>query len=663
MSSPPATPPAASAASPSAPPSSAPAPREVLLLAALAALATAPTFAPDALGYVDNAPHLLETVALAEALREGRGYPAWSDLALGGFAVHQLNAPLLWVPLAVAVAFGAPVVPLYMGAVVVSNVVFALGALALGRRLFADPRAAWLGAALAAVWPNELWSIGGAAAGMWPWRMGMGFALAGIAATDGRPRLQRDALWLALTLLTHTFSGIVAFGWTAWRALWDLGRGARADAAVRAAAIALAIGLAGFFWLPLLDPRVREFFVVTPWKVLDIFLLLFTGADPYPPVPVLEQEWIGRGWGVVPYVAAVVGFGALAVRRRRGGAPVLADRGLALRASIALAVVLVVAVACLLGNWNFPLGPVPWRYFAFFHAAAALVAGAGLAGLLPRAAHLPVGAALAATAVLAGLAEVGAPWDAERASLREALHATWDDLAAARPAGRVYHEDSAADFDAPKPLQSDHAGPLLTLRHGLPTLGTWYGITPVQLHAWTGSEHTYIMGLKWKDIRENPELLYRNFQMYGVGSVVTVTPLLRAFLAADPRLRLVADHPPFAAYVLVEPVAPPLAIPPGQGTIEIVEARADLVRARVALAAPQADVRLRQGWHPWWEATLDGAPVPVRMGEKSGLVEATLTEGGLLELRWRRHDAGGVWVSAGALLLVVGLAARGRGAS
>lgn len=642
---------------PADPPSAPPVPvgparpwREGALLALLAALATLPALMPGAEAYFDNAPHLVETVALASALGEAQWFTAWSDLAVGGFAVHQLNAPLLWTPLAAAVALGAPAVPTYLLCIPLSNVLFALGAWRFARRLLSSPSASWLGAALAACWPTELWGIGGAASGMWPWRLGIGLLLAGLARNDARPAVWRDAVWLAGATLAHTFCGVAGFGWTLWRIAWDLGHRDRRAAGARAAGAALALGLTAFFWMPLIDGRVREFIIITPWDLDWVLAQMFTAANSYPPSEVLEAPWIGGPWG-----AAIVGLTWVGVALFARGRGLVADRGLALRAGVALAVLSLVAGSCMILEVNAILGPVPWRYFAFLHLALAMSGGAGLMSVLPELGRAPLAATLAALAALGGLHE-GVARTGERATLDAELVEVWDALAELSPPGRIYHEDPAADPEAPEALRDTHIGLLMTLRHGYPTLGSWYGVTAITLHGWTGSEHTYVMGAKWSDLREHPDWFYQRCRMYGVGAVVTVTPRLRAYLAQDPRFTQVAERGAFGAFLVSDPVTTPLAIPPESGQLTLLESGRDRYVADVELSAPSAALRLRVGWHPWWQATLDGEPVPLQPGPTSGLVEGTLTRSGRLEMRWVNRTFGGGWVSLGALLILgVGL--------
>ena len=68
-----------------------------ILLATAAFVSLLPCLQPSVAVYVDNAPHLVEVAAMADA------WPAvvsWTDRANSGMVVGQLNAPLAWWPLA-----------------------------------------------------------------------------------------------------------------------------------------------------------------------------------------------------------------------------------------------------------------------------------------------------------------------------------------------------------------------------------------------------------------------------------------------------------------------------------------------------------------------------------------------------------------------------------
>lgn len=582
--------------------------RDGALLAAVAALAVVPALGPGGEAYLDNPPHLVETLALAEALAAGRLH-GWSELALAGFVPHQLNAPLVWVPLALAVLAGVPVVPAYLAAIAAANVGFALGVWRFAGALWRRPEAAWLAAGLAATWPAGLWSIGGAAAGMFPWRLGLGLLFAGLAPSDRDPRWLRDAAWAALCLAAHTFTGLLAFGWLAVRAVVEP-RAARP----RGLALVAAVGATAWIWGPWLDPDTRRFFVWSEWDPAWVVAFLAGGLDPYPGGPAIDAPLIGGVWGGL--ATAVLWLGAALVR---GG---VADPGLARRTGGAFVLLVGVAAAATLTRAEW-LGPVPWRFLTLGPVALALMAGAGLAHRLPPVAHRPLLGALAAVAALAGLEEArprGLGID------REAwadLDATWAALARAAPAGRVYHEDPAGD--PAQPLPHSHVGPLLTVRHGLPTLGSWYGVTAVAVHGYTGWEYA------WSAVRRaaeaGPEALRARLWVYRVGAVVTTSPGFAAAVAAVPGAREVARQGDFAAFVLDGPPRPAVLL--DRGAARVREAGPGEVRAD--LPGP-AGFLLDQAWAPGWRATLDGEPVALHADPGTGLVAGAAPRGGVLRV-------------------------------
>lgn len=620
-----------------------------LLVVAAALLATAPAWAPGALLYMDNPCHLAELQALAtRVLPEQRWFHGWADVANAGGDVGGLNAPLPWTLLALATWAGLPLAVGYRLAMVAAAAAAGLGTLALGRRLGLAPTAAALAGVLVAVLPLDTLGIGGGLAGMWPYRLANGLLWFGLARLDGdRPRTGPWSLWLAAVLLCHPYAGVVAAGWTTLLlAEHLLGRRWR-PALGLAAAGALGAAIAAPWWVPQVlsgGLGVRE---ITHLSVPGAAALLTLPVEPHDVLT--GRPWTLLGGPPSVPIAALLALGLVAAvaRGARAWASPLARR-------LLVALALLLALACA-GGFGL-LGPNPWRHLAQGRAALCLAAAAGLAPWLGgrgRAALFTLGLAAWSALVTARDLPTGRTAHAQIA----ALEATWRDLAAASPAGRVYHQETFQDPAWAGPLAWSHVGPLLTVRHGLPTLGSWYGVTPVPTVPFTTDQGIGLMGTLQDVVLADPDWLYARFRRFGVGAVVTVEPALAAFLAADQRYRLVAAHAPFSAFALLEPPLGPLGVADRAARVQVEAVGPARIIATVALTGTAPFV-VRQAWDPGWSATLDGVPLPLAAGSDDGLVTGTLPGAGRLVVDWRPRSRPWAPLGLAALLAALILARR-----
>ncbi|MCP4804786.1 MAG: hypothetical protein GY913_30120 [Proteobacteria bacterium] len=557
------------------------------LLAALAVAAVLPALLPDTALYVDNAPHLAELVVLAEA------WPlpvAWADHQ-AGMAIGQLSAQAAWWPLAGLVRLGLPALPLYLLAIVLSNIVFALGVERLGRRLV-SPEAGLFAAVLAAASAFDLYGIAGAAGGMWPFRLACGVLAFGIGAR------WRSGLWIAAVCLLHTFAAVIVVLVTLVEAVKD-----------RRRLIDLAVGLAlcAGWWIPLLAPELRSFPAFWDMGLADVGLLLFFPVDVMSWRLGGEVVAVGGPAGLAFHVLAIP-LALLGLRSK------LADRRLGLELSVVLALVLVgVVVVYPLTGFSL-LGPNPWRHLLWWRVALALSAGAGLA-TLPRAASMAVGGAAVLAATLAGFHEIPVPSD-----LREDLEATH---ALVEGPGRVFHEDTFFRPGVERHLARGHAGALLGLRDTT-VVSSWYSVASIPTLRQTASEAGATMGTRTSDL--TAAQLRSRLKLYSVDRAVSTTPEVAALLAELGAVEL-GRHGPFVAWQLK---APMLFGARGAGAVISVD---EPQRVVAELDGP-ADFLYRRSWHAWWSASLDGAPLLADHSAETGLIVGSTESAGRLEVSW-----------------------------
>jgi len=580
---------------------------ESIAVALAAVVAVAPAALPGGELYLDNAPHLVELKLLAEqVLPRTLWFTGWADGPLAGFAVGELNAPLAWTPVALLVALGVPIVPIYALAVLASNVVLGLGMLRLARRVL--PAGALVAALLAVSAPADLYGIGGATGGMWPFRLACGL---GLWWWSGARGAVRDAIWLSVVLLTHTYAGVMAFCYlliaNRRRALLPIGVAALVTAA---------------FWGPIAFGGLTEGLRAPyPWSPMEVGLLHLVPVDVFAwqlgALALLGGYW-SLGWAVVVVVAA--GW-ALS----RSLPPLVPSIALA-----AVALVLLVHLGL--------LGPNPWRYLVAFRLGLCLLA----APWVPR--------ALAALLPLLALA-VG--WQettrcvGSSAPVCDALESTWAALDARSPQGLVFHQDPFWKPDAPGALAQGHVGAMISVVTDLPVIGSWYGVTPIATVAPTASDVRVMFGREEGAMLADPEGLYARFRRLGVGSVVSVTAAFADFLDADPRYERVSRTGPLGAWTLVD--APQGAVGAARGAVTVVSSRAGALEADV----PAGPLRIRRSHHPWWTASLDGAPLELERSEL-GLMVAHAPGAGRLALAWTPRARGFRWLSLVGLLVLFG---------
>lgn len=620
--------------------------------------------------YLDNAAHLLELHVLAEqVVPMDHWYAGWTDLAEAGTPVGLLNAPLCWLAIAGLSRLGLPLVGLYQFATVSANVVLGLAAARLAGRLSRAPGAALWGGLLAAGMVTEVWGVGGATGGMWPYRLGLAGLLGVVGAHQRAPRAGTVAVAVALLWLIHTFTGLLVVAWYALegarhalRREWDaLGRIVLGGV--------VGVATAGFFLYPIVTSDIGRFpnIQLLPWDLWQVALLAVTSADPYW-LPSGNLRWLGGGAGAVAFVLAWIGvlLGAVGWRRSRGG-PQLGPGEDLPPGRVATLGVFVAAVAVVAGGshlfGSITLGPVPWRYFAVVHLALAIAGGIGMAQVLGSARARAVGwiaagavgfagAAVGLTQVPAREGEARAAWDA--------MEAAWADAAGLAGGSRIYIDDPMQDKDAPPALAWTHPGPLLTLATGLPTLGSWYGIVNGPTHEKTFSESGFLLGLTRSQVYDHPEQVSLGLRVFGVGVVVAFSEPLRFVLDGQPGWEAVSFHGPFVVYRATEPVLPLLASPDAETTVVLTGTARNRFEASVVTAAPTR-VRLRQTWHPWWRASLDGQPLPLGEPDDFGFVDVVVPRSGSLVLAWEVGDVTpGLAMSVVGLLALVGLVATRR---
>ncbi|MFH1465750.1 MAG: hypothetical protein ABIO70_15290 [Pseudomonadota bacterium] len=623
-----------------------------LLVVAATLLATAAIWAPGALLYMDVPCHLAEVHALATEILPGqRWLHGWSDIANAGGDVGGLNAPLPWSALALLTWAGLPLAVGFRLFTVGSVALCGLGAMALGRRLGLGVGAAALAGVLVAVAPLDTLGIGGALGGMWPYRLANGLLLVGLARLDlERPRLGPSALWLAAVLLCHAYAGVVAAGVLALvmgeqvlRRHWTM-LGVSAVNAALAALISLP------WWLPQVRGGAAAVQEITHLRPLAALAMLLLPLRPHDLLTGARPALLGGVWSLGGAVVGVVGLAGAAWRLSRGARP----SPWALRLAGALGVLLALA---LLGGFGL-LGPNPWRHLAQGRVALALVVAAGLEPWLAgRARGWALGLALAGLTAVAGYHTLPCGWRVEDRAAVGALEATWADLAAAAPQGRVYHQETFLDPTWRGPLAWSHVGPMLSVEHGLPTLGSWYGVTPVPTVPFTADQGVGLMGTRQAAVLAEPDWLYARFRRFGVGATVTVEPALEAALGADVRYRRVGGRAPFAAFVLREAPLGPLGVADPAALVTLADRGATALSARIEVAGP-ADFVLRQAWDPGWSATLDGAPLALAAGPDDGLITGRLPGSGELALHWRPRSR--PWAPLGLAALGVALALGGR---
>lgn len=635
--------------------------------ALVAVVATVPVWRESALAYIDNAPHLVELdVLVRQILPVDHWYAGWTDLALAGTPVGLTNAPLAWGALAVVHLLGAPLGFVYRAAIVGSNVAVGVAAWRFVVHKAGGVTAAVLAGSLAAATVPELYGIGGAAGGMWPWRLALALVVWDVG---GGPRgVAGRAVLTAMITGTHMFGAICHGAWTLTLVVALLLRGDRPAAMRTAIGAALGWLCMAFYLVPLLDPALRTFdgLTLNPLAPLAVLMAVVTPIDCYWAWSGTAPTWVA-GWGSWGAVGlAWVGVLGLLLRgRARLPTSGLPTSGLPTSwlpgAAWALGITVLAAGCAMTGSKL--LGPVSWRYFAVAHLALAIAGGVGLARVGPRLGVLLAGV-IAVVACWCGSTEIPAR-TGDVAQLWSDMEAAWDVAEAHRQGGRLYLEDPMQDREAPAALQWTHPGPLHSLTTQTPTLGSWYGIVDSPTFAYTLSEAGFTLGLSGSQLREHPEEPARRLKVFAVGAVVTVTPTLEALLAASPDFVRVSGHGPFVVFASA---AAPLPLVNARGiaagdpvTVGGIEADGPgRIRVDVGAAGP-VTVRVRTAWHPWWRVTVDGAPVPSGNTDTYGFLSFELPRGGAVAATWAPPDrVTGPLLSLSGLLVTAAFGLRRR---
>ena len=613
----------------------APAARSVLLRWApalatclLAALAVAPALRPGAEWYMDNSSHLLEVQALSQDIAAGgNGFVAWTTRAELGLAVGQVSAPLPWTALAWITRAGVAPALANGIAIVLSNVLFAIAVSRLALRLYADRRVAWFAGALASCVVTDLYGIGGTTGGMWPYRLANALVL--FAFARGATGLGA-ALLLGLAWGCHTLSASVGMLGGGVFAVVGAVRDARdvrwGNLVRRGATLCGAVALGSPVWWSLLDPALRDFGGVHPYRWGELVLAIAFPVNPFA---------FPRGSTLLggPFAIAVWALGlALALVPARG---LLRDASAALALGVGLVILEVCVALPSLGGPS-PLGPVPFRLHVFLHVALAVRAGAGAVWLhdlaqarvqsgSPRryvslGAGLPVGVCIAAALAAAWCGMNELPDAKAPAFARQLtdLRAAWALASAQSKGAPVYLHDTFANARAPAVLYWSHPGGLLAAENGASVLGSWYGISGSPVTRASRSEDGLFVGSPRKQ-RESDRLeqALDRLDAYGVCALVTWDKQIVDALTGQ---RGFATLSATGAWTVLSRDAVPTPVPytlgassPGALTVDD--------------SGPDSRLVLPRSYNPAWTAHTVGdgreAPVPLAADAATGLLVAS----------------------------------------
>ena len=642
--------------------------RRALALALLALIPVLPAVLPGAETYLDNPSHLVEVRELSEILREDQWFSGWGTRANAGMAVNQVNAPAVWAGVAaLGWAFGA--LPMYIAGILASNVLFTLGAWRFFRR-FAGEDAAWLGAALAAVAPQDLYGYAGAAGGMWPHRLANGLLLWGLGATSPQSP-GRIGVWLAAVLLCHTYSGMDAAGVLGVAIVLDVAARRWGDAARHVGGAAIGALISAPFWVPLLGSGVRPDFAgeIRFWNLGDHLAEIFLPFSPVRLNDPLSWQFLGGPLNFAWSVLLGAGFfGAWTIRDAlRSRARALTTTP-ALAGPIFLGILLIVVMAVVPITLTEAFGPNPWRHLAVVRAVLCGVAGAGLVALGYGVRSAITGLIFAAALVgaYAGVLEMRIPLDPKITSHHENIRAVWADLAEVGVKGRVYHQNTSFRDGAPAALRFSEIGALVAWETDLPVLGTWYTISAVASEPHMRSSSEGLFGQEAERWYRDAPAFFERARAFDIGAVVAVEPRLASFLSKRVEAKKVAEYGPFTGFLLDTGGLGPFACPAAVACEGATEGRGWAeTRVRADTATAERVVGVRQTWHPWWSATLDGVPVPADREVGTGRLTLTLppfTGEKSLRIAWEDPTRWTAWLALlGAALAAVAWRAR-RGA-
>lgn len=646
--------------------------RSRIILVFVALVAVWPALHPATRFYLDNPSHLTEVAALAqEILPEERWFTGWTVRANAGFAVNQVNAPLLWALVAMLERVGLPRDGVYIAGAALANVIYALGAARLAERLTQDRWTAFLAAAVSAACPNDLYGFAGAVGGMWPHRLANGLVLLGLASRRRDPL--SVGVWLALTLWCHTYSGMAAAALvgggiveSAFRR--EVGRFGRL---VGGAALGALLSCA--FWVPLLEAAVRPDLPGGPrfWSIQDTLVWLFLPMNPMRLSGLFDYLYIGDYWGFPLSLAILFGLGA-AVRAR----PRFADPALAARLGVFLLLLFLAIAAVVPLTRISAFGPNPWRQLTLLRFGLVLIAAMALAPALPRGPTIAALFLLAGLTGAAGSAEMGLPFSARARALHADLQVVWSELEELDPPGVLYHQNTNLNPEVDWTFAYAQVGVMPAADAGRPTIGTWYAVTPIVSERHTRSERLLFFGRGYQRYTEDHAALMRRIRAFRVGSLVTIDRRAASLLAQTEGLRQVLARGPFALWAVETPDLEHIQItgieltslpgsasqggdeggdegagPEPQGVMTPSPSGAELrdvswrrggLSATVDTTGPTG-ILFRETWHPWWRGTLDGTPIVLREDRATGLVYSVLPGAGRLELEWRDQTRWTVW--------------------
>jgi hypothetical protein len=306
----------------------------LLLMLALSLFAALPFLARPGLPRETDAElHVFRTTELSYCIREGTVYPRWAPNFWYGYGYPFFN---YYASLTYYLAAGFD---LLTGAGPVEGVrfVFVLGQVAAGLGTYAFVRRRWnaragILAGVVYVYSPYLVLIDPHMRGDMAEAFALGMLPAVLWAFDrllreGRGRhVAAAALLLAALIFTHNLMALIFFallvGWLAWLRLYipDY-HWCRAWAA-----LALALGLASFFWLPvLLESGEVQLNRLTGPGHFDYRTHFLTPGELLAPSPPLDLTAANPAYafnlGLAAWVLALVGCAALAAQGRRGAPP------------------------------------------------------------------------------------------------------------------------------------------------------------------------------------------------------------------------------------------------------------------------------------------------------------------------------------------------------
>jgi hypothetical protein len=411
--------------------------------------------------------HIFRLAELSRVVREGELYPRWAPNFYYGYGYPIFS---YYAPLSYYLALPVDLLPL-LGPVQAIKAVFVLGLLLAGLGMYGYVRDLWgraagLVAAAAYVYSPYVLFVDPHARG--DLAEALSFAVFPLALWSlDRLRRQPGALnWLASVgllaglLLSHNLMGLVFWGlllaWAIWQEVVRARRPVLAGAPKRLGtvlnfrlflALALGLGLAGFFWLPVaLESDAVDLgsligdgghfdyrnHYLSPRELLSQSRLLDWGAT--------EPEFT-LNLGVAQWLLAAAGILALITRR--------AERSRqALFFALALAIMLFLMLPVSEFLWNtvplLPFMQFPWRLLGPTAAAAAILGGVATAALqmaLPARSKRLLPAALIGLIIVLALPLIQLPpWPADFGPT-SALRVLEEELA-----GRWLGTTSTADF-------------------------------------------------------------------------------------------------------------------------------------------------------------------------------------------------------------------------